>query len=70
MFCSLAKVLGNLEFALADVLVEDIDIVVVEGWDTYKHLVQHYADLVDIARGRDARLAQHLRRQVGWTAAE
>ena len=67
---ALREVVGDLELALADILIQDVDVVVVKGWDADQHLVEHHPDLVDVARGGDAGLVKHLGGQVRRAAAE
>ena len=67
---ALREVVGDLELALADILVKYVDVVVVKGWDADQHLVEHNPNLVDVARGRDTGLVKHLGCQVRRTAAE
>lgn len=57
---ALAKVIRDLQFALRNVLVEDVNVVVIEGWDAYQHFVEDYAYLVNVARCRHTRFVKHL----------
>lgn len=66
----LGEVLWDLEFALLDILVELLNVLVVVRRDPDQHFVQDYADLVDIAGLGDPSPTQHLWREVGGTAAE
>ena len=49
---------------MSDVLVQDVDVVVVERWDSYQHLVKNYTDLVDITGCGDSSFVEHFRCQV------
>ena len=45
----LGEVVGDLQLALTDILVEDVDVVVVEGWNAHEHLVEDDSDLIHVA---------------------
>ena len=47
--CTLTQVVWNLQFALRDVFVQDVDVIVVERRDADKHLIEDYTDLVNVS---------------------
>jgi hypothetical protein len=64
------QVLRELKVASLDILIEQLQIIVIVGWDANKHLIEDDADLVDIPCLSDPFLLEHLWGEVGWASTE
>ena len=51
---TLREVVRNLELTLADILIQNVNIVVVKRWYADEHFVEDDANLINVTGGRDA----------------